>query len=196
MCWRVVRSGGLAGALLLVLVMPSFAGGWAVTSFDTLPPQFVAGQTYRLGYTIRQHGVSPFSGAQTRIVITSTAGEIETFSFDGVADGAAGHYVADVRFPASGTWTWQVDQNPFATQPLGSLTVQTGADSQPLAGVADVPRSESSILPFADRGFVRVALPVATAAAGVLFVWRLVVLVAVAHPRRGLRTSDAAVLRG
>jgi len=51
----------LAAVLALslgVFAFPAFAGGWAVTTFDDMPGQFVAGQEFKLGYTIRQHGVT------------------------------------------------------------------------------------------------------------------------------------------
>src|SRR5262249_30497491 len=37
--------------------------------------------------------------------------------------GAAGHYVAEVRFPSAGNWLWEVDQSPFGPQKLGTLAV-------------------------------------------------------------------------
>ncbi len=99
-----------------VFASPVLAGGWAVTTFDDMPGQFVAGQEFKLGYTIRQHGVTP---------AVATSGR--TLSFPGASQGDIGHYVASVYFPAGGTYTWQVTQMPFAPQDLGTLTVLAAA---------------------------------------------------------------------
>ncbi|HET6318844.1 MAG TPA: hypothetical protein VFG86_20505 [Chloroflexota bacterium] len=119
---------GFCSALVVVLVAlvaaPASAGGWAVTTLDALPAGgFEAGQTYDIGFTIRQHGVSPFNQATPRI--RASLGDTY-LSFGATRDGN-GHYVARVQFPAEGSWTWVVDQAPFATQELGTLTVRPAA---------------------------------------------------------------------
>ncbi|MBI3968539.1 MAG: hypothetical protein HY329_23135 [Chloroflexi bacterium] len=119
---RILRSLGVAVVASLWLAAPAGAGGWAVTTLDPLPTSFEADATYLIGYTIRQHGERPFNDAQPRISIRS--GPVEPWQhFDGQPTGAAGHYVSKVRFPAVGTWDWQVDQRPFAPQKLGQITV-------------------------------------------------------------------------
>jgi len=65
---------------------PVLAGGWAVTTFDNLPDQFVFGHEYSLGYTIRQHGVTPINVDKTEILAVATTGR--TLSFPGKSDGA------------------------------------------------------------------------------------------------------------
>lgn len=119
---RLASSLVYATVALLVWALPALAGGWAITSFDPLPSEFRAGETYRLGYTIRQHGKDPFVGARSAVRIWSpTSGESHRFS--AVAEGEPGHYVVEVRFPSAGAWRWEVDQNPFAAQDLGAITV-------------------------------------------------------------------------
>lgn len=119
---RIFRSLGVAVVASLWLAAPAGAGGWAVTTLDPLPTSFEAGATYVIGYTIRQHGERPINDAQPRISIRS--GSVQPWQhFDGQPTGAAGHYVSEVRFPAAGTWDWQVDQRPFAPQKLGQITV-------------------------------------------------------------------------
>jgi hypothetical protein len=111
----------LSGALLLlgILATPTLAGGWAVTTVDSLPPAIHAGQAYPVGFTIRQHGVSLFNQAQPRIRASSGTNQLNVAA---KRDGE-GHYIASVEFPSAGTWTWAVDQTPFATQDLGTLEV-------------------------------------------------------------------------
>lgn len=107
------------------LATPALAGGWAVTTFDELPGQFVSGHEYTLGYTIRQHGVTPINVDKTEILAVATSGR--TLSFPGKSQGGVGHYVASVFFPAGGTYTWQVTQGAFAPQDLGAVTILAAA---------------------------------------------------------------------
>lgn len=73
----------LVGALFtLALVAPAVAGGWAVTSVDGLPDEVVAGETYDIGYTVRQHGDKPVDGLTTGIIVFPGDGE-STVSFSG-----------------------------------------------------------------------------------------------------------------
>jgi hypothetical protein len=110
---------------LAALPTPSLAGGWAVTTFDDMPGQFVSGKEYALGYTIRQHGATPVNVGKTEILAVAVSGR--TLSFPGASDGAVGHYVATVFFPAGGTYTWQVTQGDFAPQDLGKITILAAA---------------------------------------------------------------------
>ena len=110
---------------LAALGTPTLAGGWAVTTFDDMPGQIVSGKDYALGYTIRQHGATPVNVSRTEIVAVAVSGR--TLSFPGRPDGAVGHYVATVFFPAGGTYTWHVTQGEFAPQDLGRLSVIAAA---------------------------------------------------------------------
>jgi hypothetical protein len=119
----MARLAALAAALLLVaLTVPAAAGGWAVTTLDAVPDRFEAGREYDIGYTIRQHGVTPVDLASTGIRITS-ADSGKQLMFDGRKVGAVGHYVARVSFPAAGGWTWEALQDWFAPHSLGQLEV-------------------------------------------------------------------------
>jgi len=109
-----------AVAIGALWVGPVSAGGWAVTTLDSLPSSVYAGQAYEIGYTIRQHGVTPFTAAKPRIVISLDG---QTLSFAGLPYGQPGHYVSDVEFPRAGTWTLAVNQAPFAIQELGTLQI-------------------------------------------------------------------------
>jgi hypothetical protein len=166
---RLVLSLTVACALLIGAGSAALAGGWAVTSFDSLPPSFHAGETYALGYTIRQHGVTPVNVDRTEIVI-GRAGGGESRAFAGVREGAVGHYVARVTFPASGAWTWQVTQGPFEAQSLGNVQVQPAlgarAENAPLAQNSPAPAPIPSQLLAAAAGFF-----------AAVFLWRGVALV-------------------
>ena len=158
---------GLAFAcvgLALVGVSSAFAGGWAVTTLDPLPNELRAGQTYAIGYTIRQHGQTPFASAQTAIEIRSSRSQAPQ-RFRAVPDGPPGHYVAQVTFPTAGEWQWDVDQTPFAPQALGTITILP-----PTTGATN------TTLPMAR------ALAIATALAIAVFVWRLTVYTRALRP--------------
>lgn len=196
-----------------VFASPAAAGGWAVTTFDDLPGQFLSGKEYVLGYTIRQHGQTPVSVDKTEILAIASSGR--TLAFPGKADGSIGHYVATVFFPASGTYTWRVTQGAFEAQDLGTLTVlstagastddkakekaagdkavvsdkaaagdkaaaaEKAALAEKNAGTSAVSSGSSATTNVAGASTgttdpVRSALPFAAAAAGAMFLWRLV----------------------
>jgi hypothetical protein len=163
------RSAALAFvlALLLLTSAPALAGGWAVTTLDELPSELRAEQPYQVGYTLRQHGQHPYAGASTSIEIRSADGR--THAFAGRAEGAPGHYVAEVRFPAAGAWTWRVHQDWFGPQELGAVAVLPPAPRQP---------GETATAPApAEAGRLRLVVPLAAAAACVLFGLKLGALV-------------------
>jgi hypothetical protein len=89
----------LAGALALVALTPALpaqAGGWVVVTLDPLPAEgFRAGETYRVGYTVRQHGQTPLGGLETVVRVTLPSSGV-SYAFPGAAEGATGHYVAEV----------------------------------------------------------------------------------------------------
>lgn len=134
-------------ALTVALVSGSglaLAGGWAVTSVDSAPEEIVAGRTYTVEYTVRQHGDKPVAVDDTFIQITSEATG-ETLTFPGSATGDVGRYAAEVTVPAEGDWTWQVSQGWFGMQELGAIQV-TAADS---AGIVWTSTTTRVILPAA-----------------------------------------------
>lgn len=163
------------------LATPALAGGWAVTTFDELPGQFVTGQTYVLGYTIRQHGITPRNVDGTEIVVLAASGK--RLGFPGTQQGAVGHYTAAVSFPATGTYTWQVTQGIWAPQDLGTLTVLAAqaSDGNATDGSA-IARAPSPAVPAGDP--VRTMLPFAAAAAIAMFLWRTATVVRAGHRAR------------
>src|SRR5687767_13737288 len=144
-----------AALLLLALASPGAAGGWAVTTLDAVPDRFEAGRAYDIGYTIRQHGATPVDLPSTGIRITS-ADSGKQLTFDGRRDGAVGHYVALVTFPAAGGWSWEALQDWFAPHPLGELAVVL-----PGSTVASEPRAAAA----AASAPAALAAPAAPAAA-------------------------------
>ena len=165
--WRRVRASMLLAFFGLMCVSaPALAGGFAVTTLDGVPRDLRANETYRIGYTIRQHGVTPLVSASTRIVAQSSTTR-ETAAFVGAPEGAPGHYVAEVRFPSEGTWVWQVEQGPFAPQQLGAISISAAAGARPDFSAAmpvDAPRLQ------------RLLLLATTALAVLVFAWHVTLL--------------------
>jgi hypothetical protein len=132
----------LAALALVALSVPVLAKEGATTKFDSLPGQWVANQSYTLGYTIRMDGVEPYKADRTEIVANSVDGKTN-LTFTGIADTTPGHYTATVLFPAAGTYHWKVTQGTFfAPFDLGSITVAPAtvagaAPSAPTAPIGD-----------------------------------------------------------
>jgi hypothetical protein len=139
--------GGLAVALLaLTLCTPALAGGWAVVTLDSLPDNLRAGQSYQIGFMVRQHGVTPinsnpFEGGPLRPLLlahNTTSGD--TIEREAVQQGATGHFVVDVTFPSAGEWEWEITPPPFEGTRFAPLAVlapaaagQPAASAQPVA---------------------------------------------------------------
>jgi hypothetical protein len=173
---RILISVPLAAMAALWLTSSALAGGFAVTTLDPLPQWMHAGQSYRIGYMIRQHGVTPVRDATPKIVISRGT---ERVTFVGIAEGGPGHYVSDVTFPSDGDWLWVVDQSPFPIpQTLGTISVV--AALAPAAAEAPVPEKPRPPAELALLGLV------ALAAAGVGVALRQVKVVATPsalHPK-------------
>ena len=105
------------------------AGGWAVVTLDPLPASPVEGQPLTVGFTILQHGVTPYTTAKAFITVTDASGRTEQFAAK--PDGAPGHHIAQVTFAGSGTYRWVVQPDWFAPQPLGEINVVSATAAAP-----------------------------------------------------------------
>src|SRR5438093_8098975 len=134
---RGILTAIIAALALLAFSVPALAKEGAVTKFDSLPADWHAGQTDALGYTIKMDGVEPYQADRTEIIANTIDGKTNLV-FPGVADGAPGHYVAQINFPAVGTWHWKVIQGSyFAPFDLGTISLlpplPTSGDTAPSA---------------------------------------------------------------
>ena len=116
----------LAVGTLLVcgaLATSALAKEGAVSKLDALPPGGLhAGQMIPVGFTILMDGVEPYKADIAEIVVRNGTGKV--LSYPATAQGGPGHYVANVYFPAAGTYTWQVTQGTFfAPYDLGTISV-------------------------------------------------------------------------
>lgn len=118
----------------------------AVTKLDALPPGGLhAGQMIPVGFTILMDGVEPYKADLAEIVVRNGTGKV--LSYPATAQGAAGHYVANVYFPAAGTYTWSVTQGTFfAPYDLGTIAVLAPvATSQTQSGPTNTPATNDPI---------------------------------------------------
>jgi hypothetical protein len=168
----------LAIVLLALTATAALAGGWAVTSLDPLPDELRADALYQVGYTIRQHGQTPYPNAATSLEMTAPDGR--TLRFDARAGAQPGHYVAEVRFPAAGSYSWRVNQDWFGVQDLGTVTVLPAAP-------AGSPSTAAVAAPAAapDAALLRLALALAAGGALVLFGMKLAGIARRLVPARG-----------
>ena len=139
---RRLSLGFVLAVAMLLLASPALAGGWAVITLDTLPRDVRAGQSMRVGFAIRQHGVdlvnTDWEGRALKPVLTarkqadtsgSAGGTVilvaahstvpakgETIQAEAHQEGPKGHFVADVVFPSAGTWAWEIAAPPFTIQ--------------------------------------------------------------------------------
>lgn len=154
----------LAGLLLaLALSGRTYGGGWSVVTLDEESQLagsggqgIVAGESFRIGFTVLQHGTRPLDGLSPRITATHAASG-ESATFTATAEGAAGHYSATITLPHAGEWRWQID----AYGPPAVLAPLTVIEAAPASGPAQIPAA----LPV-------VALLAALAAVGALLALR------------------------
>lgn len=188
---RSLAGIALATWAVLSLVPAALAGGWAVTTLDALPTELGAGVSYQLGYTILQHGITPYRTDDTSVRIRSVSTG-ETHVFAGRPDGPAGHYVVDVRFPTAGEWVWEVQPGIFQAQQLGTVSVIPATAAPGTTGAtADQPASlPAAIAPASANGLagLRLALLVATSLAAGVFALQLA-----AYARHGRPEQTAAM---
>ncbi len=119
-------------ALVCVVVLAAggstaVAGGWAVGTLDAVPTA-EPGDTVKVGFTVRQHGVTPVSldgqldGGLVGISLADESGTTTFFAAE--PDGPVGHYVAEVVMPDdAGSYAWSLSMGIFGSQDLGELTV-------------------------------------------------------------------------
>jgi hypothetical protein len=178
----VVVGSALAG--ILMSASAASAGGWAMSSLDPMSVP-VAGQETEVGFTIRQHGVTPVNpddqGSEPVVVAVRSASSGDAV-FLARQQGPTGHYVADVIFPEAGQAYWEIRQGWFGPQDLDMIDV-----AEPRSGVGGAGAADADGTIADDRGPLAAraaAIVVAVAAAGV----------AVADARRLRRAAEAVPL--
>lgn len=165
-----LRATTLVGTVLATVVLaasPAAAfGGWATSSLDPMPVP-AAGEAVTVGFTIRQHGVTPTNpdeeaGVTVEVVIRSPSGD--QTAVPARQEGATGHYVAEVTFPEAGRASWAINQGWFGPYDLGPIEVAEAPGSPAPSAPADPAESPAPRWPAPVRAG---AVVVACAAAAV-----------------------------
>ncbi len=140
-----------AVALLLVLAVPTLAGGWAEIVADaqttTQPP--IEGKPIEVGFRVMQHGVTPapWEQATVHFTDTSTGSKIDVVA---TSDGADGHFRATATLPTAGYWSWQVTLRDLVSEQVPvSMTVRTASGAMPAfdpsTALAAINRAKSDV---------------------------------------------------
>jgi YtkA-like len=96
----------MVAAAALAVPGSAAAGGWATASLGPPDDGLQAGDTWNARVTILQHGETPLSGVEPTVRIRNDKGT--TRSFPARPTGEPGVYEAEVKFPSSGTWSYEV----------------------------------------------------------------------------------------
>lgn len=118
----------LLALALVALALPTAgaAGGFATVQLSSLPAGTDAGGTWTPELTILQHGVTPLDNLSPVVRISNDAGASE--QFPATFTGEPGTYVAEVRFPTSGTWRWEIWDGFSQTHTYEPVTIGGGGD--------------------------------------------------------------------
>jgi hypothetical protein len=92
----------------VIAVTGASAGGWATVGLSSLPPTGLkAGQPWPLDITVLQHGRTPLAGVTPILRIRDENGKVVS-KFTATPTGKTGVYHTVARFPASGTYSYEV----------------------------------------------------------------------------------------
>lgn len=114
-------------ALFAAVIAPSaLAGGWAVVTLDSLPSEVLLKQPIKIGFVVRQHGLTPWVCDCVQVRGYHSTGElIETpAKMD-----EPGHYTAALVFTKTGVWHWDIGSGLYPDwQPMPDLEVVDPAE--------------------------------------------------------------------
>jgi ABC-type branched-subunit amino acid transport system permease subunit len=121
----------LLALALLALALPASAaaGGWATVQLSSTPAGTKAGGTWTPELTVLQHGRTPLEGVTPVIRIVGAGGEADQFAAK--PTGTPGHYRAEVTFPASGEWRWEIWDGFSQTHTYTPVTIARGGSETP-----------------------------------------------------------------
>jgi hypothetical protein len=127
-----MRAFLLAVSAALVLAAPAAAGGWATAGLGPPDGGLGAGDTWNAQVTILQHGVTPLVGVSPVVKISKGG---ETHDFPAAPTSEPGVYLAKVKFPSEGNWTYQVDDGFGQTHSFAPVQIgPVGGDGFSIPG--------------------------------------------------------------
>lgn len=96
----------LAAVAALALAGIASAGGWATAGVSPPPDDPTAGSTWDAKVTILQHGETPLTGMSPTLTLVGKDGKRATFPAEATKE--PGVYLAKVKFPSAGSWSYEV----------------------------------------------------------------------------------------
>jgi hypothetical protein len=124
-----------------VLAPAAAAGGWATVGLSSLPPdELKAGGTWSVDLTVLQHGVTPLENVQPTITLFGEDGTVGG-TFAATPAKEPGVYHAEVRFPTSGTWRYEIHDgftqtHTFKPVEIGPASSPSSFPTLPVGGIA------------------------------------------------------------
>ena len=120
----------LAAVGALAVAGTASAGGWATAGVSPPPDDPTAGSTWEAKITVLQHGQTPLVGISPTISLIGKGGKRETFSTKPTDE--PGVYLAKVKFPAAGSWSYEVydgfgEYGGAQTHTFGAISVGAGS---------------------------------------------------------------------
>jgi len=131
----------LALVAVAVLAPAASAGGFATVGLSSLPPDDLeAGGTWSVDLTVLQHGQTPLENIHPTVTLRGEDGAVAG-PFAAVATPGAGVYHAEVRFPSSGTWRYEIDDgftqvHTFKPVEVGPSSAPSSFPALPVGGIA------------------------------------------------------------
>ena len=122
--------------LLLMLVPAVFAGGWATVTLDEPPGEIHAGETWIVGLSVLQHGMTPVHNLGEGVPIEPTFVATNAATGQKVEAVARpeeeiGRFTLEVTLPSEGEWEWTIYPAPLAgDEQRQSLTVLPSASAE------------------------------------------------------------------
>lgn len=110
---------------LLAFSVPAQAGGWATVRLDEPPDDVRVDVPWKFGFMVRQHDVTPNSDV-TPVVTATHKATGEELTATSRQEGPEGHFVAEITFPDSGDWKWEITPEPYAGTSFETLNVGVG----------------------------------------------------------------------
>ena len=130
----------LALVAAAVLAPAAAAGGWATVGLSSLPPDdLTAGGTWSVDLTVLQHGVTPLENVQPTITLLGEDGAVGG-TFAATPTKQPGVYRAEIRFPTSGTWRYEIHDgfsqtHTFKPVDVGPASTPSSFPTAPVGGI-------------------------------------------------------------
>jgi hypothetical protein len=97
----------LTAVAAVALAGTASAGGWATAGVSPPPDDPTAGSIWDAKVTILQHGQTPLAGVMPTLTLNGENGKRVTFPAEATKE--TGVYLARVKFPSAGSWSYEVD---------------------------------------------------------------------------------------